>query len=169
MWRRKQSSSSTEVGCIACEELSLVGAGKEGWLVEDPNLVCALDTHALALAHNSLILLLGFGSSSSSPDSRVSIRPDLSPIESEHITAIEWLVFEDYDIRVVVAGTSSGYLLFYSLLGHFIHKQVCPTLLSLSFNQSVIIIIIIIIVWKYYDKNWTIHSCFVWSASLSKK
>ncbi|XP_065627365.1 uncharacterized protein LOC112018562 isoform X2 [Quercus suber] len=123
MWRRKQSSSSTEVGCIACEELSLVGAGKEGWLVEDPNLVCALDTHALAIAHNSLILLLGFGSSSSSPDSRVNIRPDLSPIESEHITAIEWLVFEDYDIRVVVAGTSSGYLLFYSLLGHFIHKQ----------------------------------------------
>lgn len=143
MWRQKQGSSSTEVGCIACEELSLVGAGKEGWLVEDPNLVCALDTHALALAHNSLILLLGFGSSS--PDSRVNIRPDLLPIESEHITAIEWLVFEDYDIRVVVAGTSSGYLLFYSLLGHFIHKQVCPALalISLRFNQFVIIIIIV--------------------------
>ncbi|CAE5967324.1 unnamed protein product [Arabidopsis arenosa] len=55
----------TELGCIACEELSELGAGKEG--------------------------------------------PDLSPIEAESITAIEWLVFDD--VRVVVAGTSCGYLL----------------------------------------------------------
>jgi hypothetical protein len=29
----------TKLGCIACEELSEVGAGNEGWLVDDPNLL----------------------------------------------------------------------------------------------------------------------------------
>ncbi|KAF5478555.1 hypothetical protein F2P56_005105 [Juglans regia] len=111
-------SQTTELGCIACEELSQVGAGKEGWLVDDPNLLCALDTHALALANRSLILVLGW---SDSDGHRIKIVPDLSPIEAEHITAIEWLVFDE--IRVVVAGTSCGYLLIYSLGGHLIHKQ----------------------------------------------
>jgi hypothetical protein len=36
MWRR---SHMTKLGCIACEELSEVGAGNEGWLVDDPNLL----------------------------------------------------------------------------------------------------------------------------------
>lgn len=112
-------SQTTELGCIACEELSQVGAGKEGWLVDDPNLLCALDTHALALANRSLILVLGW---SDSDGHRIKILPDLSPIKAEHITAIEWLVFDE--IRVVVAGTSCGYLLIYSLGGHLIHKQV---------------------------------------------
>lgn len=112
-------SQTTELGCIACEELSEVGAGKEGWLVDDPNLLCALDTHALALANRFLILVLGW---TDSDGHRTKILPDLSPIEAEHITAIEWLVFDE--IRVVVAGTSCGYLLIYSLGGHLIHKQV---------------------------------------------
>ncbi|KAG6637161.1 hypothetical protein I3843_11G156100 [Carya illinoinensis] len=111
-------SQTTELGCIACEELSEVGAGKEGWLVDDPNLLCALDTHALALANRFLILVLGW---TDSDGHRTKILPDLSPIEAEHITAIEWLVFDE--IRVVVAGTSCGYLLIYSLGGHLIHKQ----------------------------------------------
>jgi hypothetical protein len=116
MWRR---SHATELGCIACEELSEIGAGKEGWLVDDPNLLCALDTHALAIANRFLILVLGW----SDPDApRLKIRPDLSPIAAEHITAVEWLVFDD--MRVVVAGTSSGYFLIYSLSGDLIHKQV---------------------------------------------
>lgn len=109
----------TELGCIACEELSEVGVGKEGWLVDDPNLLCALDTHALALANRSVILVLGWADSDGN---RVKIRPDLSPIEAEQITAVEWLVFDE--IRVVIAGTSSGHLLFYSLGGDLIHKQV---------------------------------------------
>ncbi|KAF3434305.1 hypothetical protein FNV43_RR25408 [Rhamnella rubrinervis] len=109
---------TTELGCIACEDLSDVGAGKEGWLVDNPNLICALDTHSLALANRSVILIVGW---SESDGSGVKIRPEFSPIEAEYISAIEWLVFDD--IRVIVVGTSSGYMLFYSLGGELIHKQ----------------------------------------------
>lgn len=110
---------TTDVGCIACEELGELGAGKEGWLVDNPNLLCAIDTHSIALANRSVIVVLGWVE----PDeTRLKIRPELSPIEAEFVTAIEWLVFDD--VRVVVAGTSSGYLLFYSLAGRLIHKQV---------------------------------------------
>ncbi|CAN8259333.1 unnamed protein product [Cochlearia groenlandica] len=109
----------TELGCIACEELSELGAGKEGWLVNTPNLLCALDSHSLAIANRFLIVIVNWGD----PDApRVKIRPDLSPIEAESITAIEWLVFDD--VRVVVAGTSCGYLLVYSVAGDLIHKQI---------------------------------------------
>ncbi|GAV60718.1 hypothetical protein CFOL_v3_04247 [Cephalotus follicularis] len=109
----------TELACIACEELGDVGAGKEGWLVDDPNLKCALDTHSLALANKTLIIVIGW----SEPDctTRVKIRPELSPIEAEHVTAIEWLVFDE--IRVAVVGTSAGYLMVFSLTGHLIHRQ----------------------------------------------
>ncbi|KAL0743609.1 hypothetical protein Bca4012_085122 [Brassica carinata] len=108
----------TELGCIACEELTELGAGKEGWLVNNPNLLSALDSHSLALANRFLILIVNWAD----PDSpRVKIRPDLSPIEAESITAIEWLVLDD--VRVVVAGTSCGYLLVYSIAGDLIHKQ----------------------------------------------
>ncbi|KAK4285876.1 hypothetical protein QN277_002509 [Acacia crassicarpa] len=108
----------TELGCIACQELTELGAGKEGWLVDNPNLLCAIDTHSLALANRSTILVLGW---SDSDGSRLKLRPELSPIEAERITAIEWLVFDE--IRVIVAGTSCGYLLIYSLQGDLIHKQ----------------------------------------------
>ncbi|EXB30039.1 hypothetical protein L484_003905 [Morus notabilis] len=113
-------SHTTELGCIACEELSELGTGKEGWLVDNPNLLCALDTHSLALANRSLILTLSW-SHSDSDSSRVKIRPDLSPIEAEFISAVEWLVFDD--IRAIAVGTSCGYLLIYSLAGELIHKQ----------------------------------------------
>ncbi|GMH24916.1 hypothetical protein Nepgr_026759 [Nepenthes gracilis] len=110
---------TTELGCIACDDLSELGAGKEGWLVDNPNLLCALDHQSLALANKSLILLLGW---SNDPfDSRVKIRPNLSPIDAEYITAIEWLVFDD--LRVLAVGTSSGCLMIYSLDGDLIHKQ----------------------------------------------
>eukprot|EP00257_Ricinus_communis_P019148 XP_015578056.1 rab3 GTPase-activating protein non-catalytic subunit [Ricinus communis] len=109
-------SHTTELGCIACEELSDVGAGKEGWLVDNPNLKCALDTHSIAISNRYLILITGWDDGP-----RLKIRPDLSPIESESITALEWLVFDE--IRVVAVGTSCGYFLVYSLDGHLIHKQ----------------------------------------------
>lgn len=112
---------TTELGSVACDELSELGAGKEGWLVNNPNLLCALDTHSLAIANRSVVLTLGW---SDSGDSRVKIRPDMSPIEAEYISAIEWLVFDD--IRVIVVGTSCGFLLIYSLRGELIHKQVWP-------------------------------------------
>lgn len=118
---------ATELGCIACEELGDLGAGKEGWLVDNPNLLCALDTHAIALANRSLIVTLGWSDSDSS---RVKIRPELSPIEAEFISAIEWLVFDE--IRAIAVGTSCGYLLFFSLAGHLIHKQVASCFLMLD-------------------------------------
>lgn len=114
-------SYKTELGCIACDELGDLGAGKQGWLVDNPNLLCAIDTHSLALANRSTILLLSW-SHSDSDSPRVKIRPDLSPIEAEHVSALEWLVFDD--VRVIVAGTSCGYLLVYSLRGELIHRQV---------------------------------------------
>ncbi|XP_004516083.1 uncharacterized protein [Cicer arietinum] len=111
-------SYKRELGCIACEELSELGAGKPGWVVDNPNLLCAIDTHSILLASRSTILLFSW---SDSHGFRLRIRPELSPIEAEFISAVEWLVFDD--VRVIVAGTSSGYLLIYSLRGELIHRQ----------------------------------------------
>ncbi|CAM8935070.1 unnamed protein product [Rhodiola kirilowii] len=44
-------ASTTPIGSIAGGDLSEVGAGKEGWLVSNPNLLTALDTHYLAIAN----------------------------------------------------------------------------------------------------------------------
>ncbi|XP_027355885.1 rab3 GTPase-activating protein non-catalytic subunit [Abrus precatorius] len=112
-------SYKTGLGCVACEELSELGAGKPGWLVDNSNLLCAIDTHSLLIANRSAILLLSWSESNGSP---LKIQPELSPIDSESISAIEFLVFDD--VRVIVAGTSSGYLLLYSLRGELIHRQI---------------------------------------------
>lgn len=111
----------TELGCIACEDLTEFGAGKEGWLAPDAGItvLCALDAHSLAIANRSAVLILGW---SDSDEPRVKIRPELSPIEAERITAIEWLVFDD--IKVIAIGTSRGFLLIYSSSGDLIHRQV---------------------------------------------
>lgn len=111
---------TTELGCIACKDLTDLGAGREGWLVDNRDLHCALDTHSIALSNKSLILILGWSDDPYS-NSRVKIRPDLSPIEAEHISAVEWLVFDD--LRVLVVGTSRGYLLIFALDGKLIHRQ----------------------------------------------
>lgn len=109
---------TTELGFIACDDLSVFGAGKEGWLVDSPNLLTALDTHSLALANRSVILIIGWVDDGD----RIKIRPELSPIEAEYVTAIEWLVFDD--VRVLAVGTSCGYLMFYSLGGDLIYRQI---------------------------------------------
>ncbi|KAG9447894.1 hypothetical protein H6P81_014022 [Aristolochia fimbriata] len=105
-----------ELGCIACEELSQLGAGKEGWLSDDPSLLYAVEAHSLVLANRSLVLILRWDYSLNP----IRIRPSLSP-EEGHISAIEWLIFEDF--RVIALGTSNGYLLIYSLEADLIHKQ----------------------------------------------
>nr|XP_027064178.1 rab3 GTPase-activating protein non-catalytic subunit-like isoform X1 [Coffea arabica] len=112
---------TTELGSIACEDLSEVGAGKEGWLVSDPDLLTALDTHSLALANRSIVLVLHWSDDADPSSYRLKIVPELSPIAAEYISAIEWLVFDD--VRVLAIGTSSGFLLIYSLQGDLIHKQ----------------------------------------------
>ncbi|XP_059662724.1 uncharacterized protein LOC132308615 [Cornus florida] len=116
---------TTELGCIACDDLSDVGAGKEGWLVENPNLLTALDDNFLVLANRYVVLVLERSDNPHPATSRVKIRPNMSPIEAEYISAIEWLVFDD--IRVLALGTSCGYLLIYSLGGDLIHKQIVNT------------------------------------------
>ncbi|KAG8364859.1 hypothetical protein BUALT_Bualt18G0042300 [Buddleja alternifolia] len=122
-------SHTTELECIAGVDLTDLGAGKEGWLVDSPNLLVSLDTHSLALANRSSILLIHWSQSNNTtrPDPVhhrvVKIRPDLSPIEAEYISAVEWLVF-DHDIRVLAVGTSCGYLLIFSVHGRLIHRQI---------------------------------------------
>ncbi|KAI5427229.1 uncharacterized protein LOC127130493 [Lathyrus oleraceus] len=111
-------SYKKELGCIACKELGELGAGKPGWVVDNPNLLSAIDTHFILLANRSTILLLSWSDSNHSP---LRIRPELSPIDVEFIFVVEWLVFDD--IHVIVAGTSSGYLLIYSLRAELIHRQ----------------------------------------------
>lgn len=109
---------TTDVGSIACTDLSDLGAGKEGWLVNDPHLHCALDTHSIALANRYQVVVINWAD----PDGLLAkIRPELSPIASEYITAIEWLVFEE--IRAVAVGTSRGYFLVYDLKGDLVHRQ----------------------------------------------
>ncbi|KAF9621329.1 hypothetical protein IFM89_019415 [Coptis chinensis] len=108
----------TEIGNITCAELTEFGAGKkENWLLENPNLLTSLTTHSFALANRSLILIINYH------ENHVikKIKPLLTSIEGE-ITAIEWIVFDD--ARVILIGTSNGYLLFYSLDGDLIHKQI---------------------------------------------
>ncbi|KAF5208214.1 Rab3 gtpase-activating protein non-catalytic subunit [Thalictrum thalictroides] len=113
----------TELGCIACGGLTELGAGKEGWLVENPNLLTSLDTHSLALANRSQILILDWNNNNDQGQYRpIKIKPfDDKSIEGE-ITAIEWLVFDE--IKVICVGTNNGYLLIYSLDGDLIHKQI---------------------------------------------
>ncbi|GMP65843.1 hypothetical protein CsSME_00026469 [Camellia sinensis var. sinensis] len=117
-------SHTTEFGSIACDELTELGSVKEGWLSDNPHILTAFDTHSLALANRSLVLILILDlSHGTDPASlRVKIRPTLSPIEAEYVSAIEWLVFDDF--RVIALGTSCGYLLIYSLQGDLIHKQI---------------------------------------------
>ncbi|KAL8264418.1 hypothetical protein R6Q59_022548 [Mikania micrantha] len=110
----------TDLGTIANLDLSDLGTGNEGWL-DNPNLLCALDTDSLAIANRYFLLVLEWSHASTPAAFRVKIRPNLSPIEAEYISALEWLVFDD--IRVIAIGTSCGYLLIYSLGGDLIHKQ----------------------------------------------
>ncbi|XP_023745236.2 uncharacterized protein LOC111893405 [Lactuca sativa] len=110
----------TDLGSIANVDLTELGAGKEGWL-DNPNLLCALDTNSLAIANRYYILVLEWSNASGTASFRVKIRPNLSPIEAEYVSALEWLVFDD--IRVIAIGTSCGYFLIYSLGGDLIHKQ----------------------------------------------
>lgn len=106
-----------ELGCIVCEELGELGAGKEGWLHTNPNLKLALTSHYLALANQSLVIVLHYDGEGS----QIVIRPSMSAAVEGHITAMEWLAF-DQD-QTLALGTSHGFLLVYSSAGDLLHKQ----------------------------------------------
>lgn len=96
--------------------------------MDNPNLLVALDTNSIALANRSMILVLNWSQSINGrpdpdPNRAAKIIPDLSPIEAEYISAVEWLVFDD-DIRVLAVGTSCGYLMIFSIHGRLIHRQI---------------------------------------------
>lgn len=145
---RRSHLHLTEVCALASgfDDLSILGLGeREGWL-DDPSLLSSLSpySHSLALAHpsKSLILVL-----SSTTGDRVGnadyavvsrIRPSLG--ESDGIlAAIEWVPHvrdgDDDAAPVLAVGTTVGYLLFYSLAGELIHKQVRFSL-SLYFSLT---------------------------------
>lgn len=112
----------TELGCVACEELGALGAGKEGWLQTTPNLILAITSQSVALANKSLLVILTWNGDEGP---KIIIRPALS--SEGDITAIEWLAF-DQD-RTLALGTSQGFLLIYSSNGDLLHKQMlhpCP-------------------------------------------
>ncbi|XP_047311087.1 rab3 GTPase-activating protein non-catalytic subunit [Impatiens glandulifera] len=111
----------TEIGSIACDDLTELGSGKEGWLIDNPNLIVALDTNSIALSVRYHILVLGFSNGADPSKPLAKIQPDLNAIEAEYISAIEWLVFGDD--RALAIGTSCGYLMIFSLRGDLIHKQ----------------------------------------------
>ncbi|KAK9088903.1 hypothetical protein Scep_027985 [Stephania cephalantha] len=90
----------TDLGCIACEELSELGAGKEGWL-DTPNLSAAIDSSSLALANRSLVLLLNWRGNCDLINSPIKIKPSLSPIEGD-ITAIEKLFVVNIDKPILL-------------------------------------------------------------------
>ncbi|CAH9135597.1 unnamed protein product [Cuscuta epithymum] len=119
----RRITHTTDLGCITCGDLSDLGAGKEGWLVGNPNLLTALDTHSIALADRSIIIVIQWLGGGGAPDAKIT--PELSPIQSEYISALEWLISDD--IKVIAVGTSCGYLLIYSLRGDLIHKQLVNT------------------------------------------
>ncbi|XP_057976125.1 uncharacterized protein LOC131163536 isoform X3 [Malania oleifera] len=114
-------SHTTELGCIACDELGDLGAGKEGWLVDNPDILCAFDAHSLAIGNRSIVLIVGWDGGGDPATSPSKIRPNLASIEDESITALEWLVYDD--VRVLAVGTSRGYLMVYSVGGDLIHEQ----------------------------------------------
>uniref|UniRef100_A0A1D1YGT3 Rab3 GTPase-activating protein non-catalytic subunit n=1 Tax=Anthurium amnicola TaxID=1678845 RepID=A0A1D1YGT3_9ARAE len=129
-------SHATAVGWIACDGLDELGAGqKEGWLTDAP-LLAALHSHHLALAHPSLVFLLGWEEYRGPAEAggQVRIRPSLPPPEGE-ITAVEWIAVDD--LLALALGTSGGYLLLYSTEADLIHKQIVHTgrVLRLRFRE----------------------------------
>jgi hypothetical protein len=114
----------------ASEDLAAVGPGeREGWL-DDPAVLPPLAPRARALAVASaarsvlaVVPVAGVGGG-------VTVRPALGP-DDGRISAVEWvpLVGEDAEEAggegvAVAVGTDAGWLLFYSLAGDLLHKQV---------------------------------------------
>ncbi|PWA93288.1 hypothetical protein CTI12_AA067200 [Artemisia annua] len=117
----RRTNHTTNIATIPSQDLTDLGTNK----LNNPNLLLAYDTNALAISNRYIILVLEWSSNSNGSSGqgrlRVKIRPNLSPIEAEYVSALEWLVFDD--IRVIAVGTSCGYFLVFSLSGDLIHKQ----------------------------------------------
>ncbi|GMP75212.1 hypothetical protein CsSME_00032385 [Camellia sinensis var. sinensis] len=80
---------TTELGSTACDDVTELGSVKEGWLSDSLHILTAVETHCLALANRSLILILDLSHGTDPASLRVKIRPTLSSIEAEYVSAIE--------------------------------------------------------------------------------
>jgi len=121
----------------ASADLAATGAGeREGWL-DDPAVLPSLGPRARALAVASaarsvlvIVPVVGGGGGG------VTVKPALGPDEGR-ISAVEWVPLAgeddaDGDEGVAVAvGTDAGWLLFYSLAGDLLHKQVAHIIPSI--------------------------------------
>lgn len=126
----RRTNHTTNIATIPSQDLTDLGTNK----LNNPNLLHAYDTNALAISNRYIILVLEWSNGSSGQGRlRVKIRPNLSPIEAEYVSALEWLVFDD--IRVIAVGTSCGYFLVFSLSGDLIHKQVLTFVNFFFFNK----------------------------------
>jgi len=121
----------TEVALLASAspDLAAVDAGeREGWL-DDPTVLPSLGPRARALAVASatrsvlvIVPVAGGGGGG------VTVKPAVG-LEEGRISAVEWvpLTTEDGEGEegvAVAVGTDTGWLLFYSLAGDLLHKQV---------------------------------------------
>jgi hypothetical protein len=135
----------TEVALLASASADLAAAGageREGWL-DDPAVLPSLGPRARALAVASaarsvlvIVPVAGGG------DGGVTVEPALGP-EEGRISAVEWVPLtaeengEGEEGVAVVVGTDTGWLLFYSLVGDLLHKQVTDPSSSLSVDTLV--------------------------------
>ncbi|KAI7733130.1 hypothetical protein M8C21_012705 [Ambrosia artemisiifolia] len=93
---------------------------EEGWL-DNPNLVLAVDKYVVAIFYRRFLYLLNWPKASAPFAVRRNILYGFSSVEEEHVSVLEWLVFDDY--RVIAMGTSRGYLLLFSVGFELLHKQ----------------------------------------------
>jgi Rab3 GTPase-activating protein non-catalytic subunit len=112
----------------ASADLAAAGAGeREGWL-DDPAVLASLGPRARALAvasaARSVLVIVPVGGGGG-----VTVNPALGSDEGR-ISAVEWVPLaredgaEGEEGVAVAVGTDAGWLLFYSLAGDLLHKQV---------------------------------------------
>jgi hypothetical protein len=129
----------TEVALLASASgcLAAAGAGeREGWL-DDPAVVASLGPRArdlaVASAARSVLAILPVDGGGGGG---VTVKPALGPDEGR-ISAVEWVPLdvggaEGEDGVAVAVGTDAGWLLFYTLAGDLLHKQVADRTPQLS-------------------------------------
>ncbi|TVU09116.1 hypothetical protein EJB05_42577 [Eragrostis curvula] len=120
----------TEVALLASASADLAAAGageREGWL-DDPAVLTSLGPRARALAvasaARSVLVVVPVGGGAG-----LTVKPALGPDEGR-ISAVEWVPLggedgaEGEEGVAVAVGTDAGWLLFYSIAGDLLHKQV---------------------------------------------
>ncbi|XP_076914999.1 uncharacterized protein LOC143574209 [Bidens hawaiensis] len=100
-------------------QLRDVDAHMEGWL-DEPDLLFALEARFLAFAKRRFVYVIDW----QHPDDHYLSRFTIGGprwIEEEHVSALEWVVFDN--IKLLAVGASVGYLLIYTTAGFLIHRQ----------------------------------------------